>query len=85
MDYDDNTNNESVAPSIVAPSLGPPPIFTKEDLRRTNSASSVLGLNVLLYQNPDEYWRPPNWKGIVKDTFVGFKVMNYNPIYGRWR
>ena len=85
----DNAANES-APSSSGNqtddpigTVRPPPITQKEDLRRTNSASSVLGLNVLLHQNPDEYWRPPEWKGIVKDTFVGFKVLNFNPFWKR--
>ena len=80
---DYNTANGS-SPSTTGDTsspVGPPPITKKEDLRRTNSASSVLGLNVLLHQNHDEYWRPPEWKGVVKDTFVGFKVLNTNQIW----
>ena len=42
---------------------------SKTVLKRTNSASSVLGLNVLLYQNQTEYWT-----GLVQNSFVGFKV-----------
>ena len=42
-------------------------------LKRTNSASSVLGLNILLYQNENDY-RTLNWTGVVQNSFVGFKV-----------
>ena len=42
-------------------------------LKRTNSASSVLGLNILLYQNEEDY-RTINWTGVVQNSFVGFKV-----------
>ena len=45
----------------------------KTSLRRTNSASSVLGLNILLYQNIDDY-RTINWTGVVQNSFFGFKV-----------
>ena len=43
------------------------------NLKRTNSASSVLGLNILLYQNENDY-RTLNWTGVVQNSFVGFKV-----------
>ena len=42
-------------------------------LRRTNSASSVLGLNILLYQDHDDY-KGKTWTGVVQNNFLGFKV-----------
>ena len=46
----------------------------KTNLRKTNSASSVLGLNVLLHQDYEDYWNPPGWKGLVQNSYHGFKV-----------
>ena len=46
------------------------------NLKRTNSASSVLGLNILLYQNENDY-RTLNWTGVVQNSFVGFKVCQF--------
>jgi len=43
-------------------------------VRKTNSASSVLGLNLLLYQKESDYNKPPNWEGIVQNSYLGFKV-----------
>ena len=47
---------------------------SSKKLRKTNSASSVLGLNILLYQNQEDYYKPPSWKGLVQNSYVGFKV-----------
>ena len=44
-------------------------------LRRTNSASSVLGLNILLYQDHDDY-KGKTWTGVVQNSFLGFKVFS---------
>ena len=43
-------------------------------IKKTNSASSVLGLNILLFQNESDYNNPPNWEGIVQNSYLGFKV-----------
>ena len=43
-------------------------------LKRTNSASSVLGLNILLYQDQNDYYAS-NWTGVVQNSFLGFKVL----------
>ena len=48
---------------------------TKTSLKKTNSASSVLGLNILLYQNLADYWNPPDWRGLVQNNYIGFKVI----------
>ena len=43
--------------------------------RKTNSASSILGLNILLFQNKSDYSNPPtNWEGLVQNSYLGFKV-----------
>ena len=47
---------------------------TKNKLKRTNSASSVLGLNILLYQDLDDYYKPPAWESVVQNSYLGFKV-----------
>ena len=47
---------------------------SKNKLKRTNSASSVLGLNILLYQDLDDYYKPPSWQSVVQNSYLGFKV-----------
>lgn len=42
---------------------------TKATLRKTNSASSVLGLNVLLNGDEDNYQ-----KGLIQNNYDGFTV-----------
>ena len=49
-------------------------------LRRTNSASSVLGLNILLYQDHDDY-KGKTWTGVVQNSFLGFKVCSICKLY----
>ena len=45
--------------------------------RKTNSASSILGLNILLFQNESDYtgiYSTTNWEGLVQNSYIGFKV-----------
>ena len=52
---------------------------TKTTLKRTNSASSVLGLNILLYQDRDDYFGDGGTGeiGVVSNNYYGFKVLIY--------
>ena len=52
---------------------------TKTTLKRTNSASSVLGLNILLYQDRDDYFGAGGAGeiGVVSNNYYGFKVHIY--------
>ena len=52
---------------------------TKTTLKRTNSASSVLGLNILLYQDRDDYFGDGGAGeiGVVSNNYYGFKVLIY--------
>ena len=49
---------------------------TKTKLKRTNSASSVLGLNVMLYQDRDDYFKKDGDIGVVHNNYYGFKVLS---------
>ena len=48
---------------------------TKTKLKRTNSASSVLGLNIMLYQDRDDYFKKDEEIGIVYNNYFGYKVL----------
>ena len=52
---------------------------TKTTLKKTNSASSVLGLNILLYQDRDDYFGDGGAGeiGVVSNNYFGFKVLIY--------
>ena len=47
----------------------------KTKLKRTNSASSVLGLNIMLYQDEDDYFKKDEDIGVVYNNYFGFKVL----------
>ena len=70
---EDNSGNDRRKRSISAKSTNKTK-KSKNKLKRTNSASSVLGLNILLYQDLDDYYKPPSWQSVVQNSYLGFKV-----------